>query len=53
MLNKLKLEIKAVKWPDKKVVLEDIKVVVISSVAMMVVMAGIDFLAIELLGLIV
>ena len=44
MLKKLKSEIKTVKWPNRKTVLDDIKVVVIASIVMMIAMAGIDLL---------
>jgi preprotein translocase SecE subunit len=52
MLNKLKHEIKTIKWPNKKTIIKDAEIVLIGSVIMMLVMSGIDFLAMELLGVI-
>ena len=42
MFKKLKNEVNAIKWPNKKTILEDMKVVSICSVILMVIMTGIE-----------
>ena len=52
MLKKIKNEINTIKWPNKKVILQDMKIVTLCSVALMLVMTGIEFGAKYILSII-
>ena len=44
MFGKIKREAKSIKWPNKKTVLQDMKIVLLSSAAMMLVMALVEWI---------
>lgn len=43
MFKKLKNEVNTIKWPNRKTILEDMKIVSICSVVLMIIMTGIEF----------
>lgn len=45
MFGKIKKEAKSIRWPNKKTVLQDMKIVLITSAAMMLAMSLIEWVA--------
>ena len=53
MLNKIKNEIKIIKWPPKEKVIKDMIVIIVSSIVLMIIISLLQFIANSLINFII